>query len=141
LDVPIIAVASAKGGVGKTTSALAIAAAIAMDANAPPVLLWDLDPTGDATLRLGLAIEPQRQLGMLLAGRAAPSDSLGSYGIENATRSSVEQFDVGPRRSTSPTPKRTPPTPSAANSLRSACGNSAPGVRWLSIPRPGCEHC
>jgi cellulose biosynthesis protein BcsQ len=64
LDVPIIAVASAKGGVGKTTSALAIAAAIAMDANAPPVLLWDLDPTGDATLRLGLAIEPQRQLGM-----------------------------------------------------------------------------
>jgi len=95
-NVPIIAVASAKGGVGKTTSALAIAAAIAMDPKAPPVLLWDLDPTGDATLRLGFAIEPQRQLGLLLAGRVAPSDPLGSYGIHDAARSTVEQFDVVP---------------------------------------------
>jgi chromosome partitioning protein len=94
--VPIVAVASAKGGVGKTTSALAIAAAIAMDPSAPPVLLWDLDPSGDATLRLGFAIEPERRLGMLLAGRAAPSDSLGSYGIEDATRRTTEQFDVVP---------------------------------------------
>jgi cellulose biosynthesis protein BcsQ len=94
--VPIIAVASAKGGVGKTTSALAIAAALATDPTAPPVLLWDLDPSGDATLRLGFAIEPQGRLGMLLAGRADPSDALGSYGIEDATRRTVEQFDVVP---------------------------------------------
>jgi chromosome partitioning protein len=94
--VPIIAVASAKGGVGKTTSSLAIAAAIAMNPNAPPVLLWDLDPTGDATLRLGFAIEPQRQLGFLLAGRVGPSDPLGSYGIDDAARSTVEQFDIVP---------------------------------------------
>ncbi len=94
--MPIIAVSSAKGGVGKTTSALAIAAAIAMDPKAPPVLLWDLDPHGDATLRLGFEIEAEPRLGMLLAGRAKPSDALGSYGIDEATRRTVEQFGVVP---------------------------------------------
>jgi chromosome partitioning protein len=92
--VPIIAVGSAKGGVGKTTSALALAAALAAGGATAPVL-WDLDPNGDATLRMGFAIEPDC-LGMLLAGRARVVDRLGSYGLADAARQTAEHFDLVP---------------------------------------------
>lgn len=95
--MPIIAVGSAKGGVGKTTSALALAAALAAerapDATTP--VLWDLDPDGDATLRLGFVIEPD-SLGKLLAGRVRVVDRLGSYGLADAARQTAEHFDLVP---------------------------------------------
>jgi chromosome partitioning protein len=54
-----LAIAAHKGGVGKTTTAMALAAALARGSHGP-VLLVDLDPQGHSTLGLGLDVDDEQ---------------------------------------------------------------------------------
>src|SRR5512140_98377 len=78
----IIAVANQKGGVGKTTTAVNLAASFA--AAEVPTLLVDCDPQSNASSGFGFAKDPQRLSTYdVLSGAATADQALQSTALES----------------------------------------------------------
>jgi chromosome partitioning protein len=79
----VYAVANQKGGVGKTTTAVNVAAGIAQAGYG--TLLVDVDPQANATLGLGLARQAEPNLYEVLSGEVEAGDALHPTAIERLT--------------------------------------------------------
>jgi chromosome partitioning protein len=77
----VVAIANQKGGVGKTTTAVNLAACLAT--KGCRVLLMDLDPQGNATSAIGLPKEKDIGLYHALVGEASINDAIRTTRFEN----------------------------------------------------------
>src|SRR5690348_17936432 len=77
----VYAIANQKGGVGKTTTAVNVAACIAEAGY--PTLLVDIDPQANATVGLGIAKHRSPSVYDVLAGEVRAEDALVATDVEN----------------------------------------------------------
>ena len=77
----VYAIANQKGGVGKTTTAVNVAACIAEAGYA--TLLVDIDPQANATVGLGLSKEREPSVYDVLTGDATAAEAIAKTGIGN----------------------------------------------------------
>ena len=80
----IYAIANQKGGVGKTTTAVNVAACIAEAGYA--TLLVDIDPQANATVGLGLEKDREPSIYDVLCGSVRAEDALSTTAIANLVR-------------------------------------------------------
>jgi chromosome partitioning protein len=90
----VLAIANQKGGVGKTTTAINLAAALA--ANDLRILVIDSDPQGNSTTGLGIAKDPERpSLYNVILGHAEAKDAIVPTDFEGLHLISADKNLVG----------------------------------------------